>query len=151
MFNKILDPNFVHHQIWVTMKLIPGEDSKDITFEEPTVEILTDRTVWTSCGKTKVSEDIKYQPTPIEVCAYWTSVPDHLVVPQRGRKLFTFAMTVDKNQTVAKAEMIKGENVYLLEETLASIACLYEKYMYGKAFSNSITGERRRFVTEACA
>lgn len=88
---------------------MPGGESKDIAFQEATVETIDNRPVWTTCGVTRVSEDIKYQPTPVKVCVFYTSVPDHLVVPQRGFKVFTFAMTVDKNETVARNEMIKGE------------------------------------------
>nr|XP_049691823.1 protein-glucosylgalactosylhydroxylysine glucosidase [Helicoverpa armigera] len=101
------DPNFVNQEIWIAIKLMPGPDSKDIAFQEPIPQILNGRTIWSSCGLTKESEDLTYQPLPIEVCAYWTSVPDHLVVPQHGSRVFTFVMTADKNKTVAREELIK--------------------------------------------
>ena len=104
----ISDPNFVSHEIWIAIKLQPGEESKDIAFQEPMPEIIEGRTVWSACGKTKESEDLTYQPLPIDVCAYWTSVPDHLVVPPHGSRVFTFAMTVDKNKTIAREELVKG-------------------------------------------
>ncbi|XP_050670497.1 protein-glucosylgalactosylhydroxylysine glucosidase isoform X1 [Leptidea sinapis] len=112
------DPNFVHHEIWIAVKLMPGSDSKDIAFVSPTPEVLEGRTVWSACGKTRVSEDPIYQPMPVEVCAYWTSVPDHLVVPHHGKRVFTFVMTADKNETVARQEFIKvlqedGEELFL--------------------------------------
>ncbi|XP_045486467.1 protein-glucosylgalactosylhydroxylysine glucosidase [Pieris rapae] len=102
-----IDPNHIHHEIWIAIKQMPGPDSKDIDFSSPTPEIIDGRSVWTSCGKTKVSEDPEYQPLPTDVCAYWTSVPDHLVVPHYRPRVFTFLMTVDKNATVARKEFIK--------------------------------------------
>lgn len=105
---NISDPNFVNQEIWIAIKLMPGEKSKDIEFEEQIPELINDRIIWHSCGKTRESEDLRYQPLPVEVCAYWTSVPDHLVVPQHGSRVFTFAMTADKNQTVAREELVKG-------------------------------------------
>lgn len=85
-----------------------GPESKDIAFDSPTPEVINDAIVWKACGRTKETEDPIYQPIPIDVCAYWTSVPDHLVVPHLSR-VFTFAMTVDKNETVARQEFIKSE------------------------------------------
>lgn len=89
---------------------MPGEASKDIDFNDPIPEIIGGRTIWNSCGKTKEPEDLTYQPLPVDVCAYWTSVPDHLVVPQHGSRVFTFVMTVDKNKTIAKEELVKGDS-----------------------------------------
>ncbi|XP_072937087.1 protein-glucosylgalactosylhydroxylysine glucosidase [Epargyreus clarus] len=114
---KPFDPNFIHHEIWIALKFMPGPDSDDIKFKSPVPEVLEGRTVWGACGQTKESEDPEYQPSLIDVCAYWTSVPDHLVVPQHGSRVFTFVMTVDKNQTVARREFIKilqedGEELY---------------------------------------
>ncbi|KAG6457335.1 hypothetical protein O3G_MSEX010241 [Manduca sexta] len=111
------DPSFIHHEIWVAISLMPGPDSKDVAFQNPVPEIINGRTIWSSCGQTWESEDTTYQPMPVDVCAYWTSVPDHLVVPQHGSRIFTFAMTADKNRTVAKEELIKvlqedGEKLY---------------------------------------
>ncbi|XP_041984111.1 protein-glucosylgalactosylhydroxylysine glucosidase-like isoform X1 [Aricia agestis] len=111
------DPNFIHKEIWIAIKLMPGPTSKDIDFQTPIPEIIDGRTVWRSCGKTRVSEDPVYQPLPVEVCAYWTSVPDHLVVPQHHSRVFTFIMTADKNQTVAREEFVRvlqedGEDLY---------------------------------------
>ncbi|GBP95416.1 Protein-glucosylgalactosylhydroxylysine glucosidase [Eumeta japonica] len=103
-----VDPNFVHHGIWISIKLMPGGDSDDVEFKEPSAEYIAGRYVWSSCGHTKISEDSEYQPQSKRVCAYWTSVPDHLVVPQHGSRVFTFAMTLDENRTVAKQEMING-------------------------------------------
>lgn len=88
---------------------MPGPASVDIAFEGPIPEIIDGRTVWSVCGQTMVSEDPTYQPLPVDVCVYWTSVPDHLVVPQHGTRVFTFAMTADKNKTVARDELIKGK------------------------------------------
>lgn len=102
------DPNFLYQEIWIAVKLIPGPESKDIAFQDPVPEIIDGRTIWSSCGQTKESEDLTYQSLPVDVCAYWTSVPDHLVVPQHGSRVFTFAMTADKNKTVAKQELVKG-------------------------------------------
>lgn len=87
---------------------MPGNESADIAFEAPVPETHKGRNIWSACGKTKVSEDLAYQPEPVDICVYWTSVPDYLVVPQHGSQLFTFAMTADKNRTVAKEEMYKG-------------------------------------------
>ncbi|CAB3230488.1 unnamed protein product [Arctia plantaginis] len=101
------DPNFVNKEIWIAIKLMPGETSKDIDFNDPIPEIIGGRTIWHSCGKTRESEDLTYQPLPVDVCAYWTSAPDHLVVPQHGSRVFTFAMTADKNKTTAKEELVK--------------------------------------------
>ncbi|CAH0726149.1 unnamed protein product, partial [Brenthis ino] len=100
------DPNFIHHEIWVAIKQMAGPNSKDIAFQAPTPEIINDAVVWKTCGRTREIEDPLYQPSPVDVCAYWTSVPDHLVVPHISR-VFTFAMTVDKNETVARQEFIK--------------------------------------------
>lgn len=102
------DPNFIHHEIWIALDHNPGPNSKDINFQDPIPEIVEGRTIWKSCGQTMESEDITYQPLPVEVCAFWTSIPDHLVVPQHGSRVFTFAMTVDKNLTVARQELLKG-------------------------------------------
>lgn len=82
--------------------------SDDISFHNPHPEIIESRTIWTTCGQTAEPEDIVYQPLPVDVCVYWTSVPDHLVVPQHGSRIFTFVMTADKNRTVAREELIKG-------------------------------------------
>ncbi|XP_047987690.1 protein-glucosylgalactosylhydroxylysine glucosidase [Leguminivora glycinivorella] len=102
------DPNLTHRDIWIAVKLMPGaETSDDINFESPVPEVFHGRTIKSSCGKTRESEDLEYQPLPVNVCVYWTSVPDHLVVPQHGSKVFTFAMTVDKNRTVAREELFK--------------------------------------------
>ncbi|XP_049885269.1 protein-glucosylgalactosylhydroxylysine glucosidase [Pectinophora gossypiella] len=101
------DPNFIHHEIWIAVKLMPGPESKDISFQPPVPEIIEGRTTWSTCGQTKDSEDPTYQPLPVDVCVYWTSVPDHLVVPQHGSRVFTFVMTADKNKTVAREEFIK--------------------------------------------
>ncbi|CAK1602766.1 unnamed protein product [Parnassius mnemosyne] len=101
------DPDFLHPEIWIAIKLMPGPGSDDIVFQDPVPEILDGRTVWSVCGQTKESEDPTYQPLPVDICAYWTSVPDHLVVPQHGSRVFTFAMTADKNKTVARQELIK--------------------------------------------
>lgn len=101
------DPNFVNQEIWIAIKLMPGPESKDIAFSNPVPEIINGRTVWSVCGQTMESEDLAYQPLPVNVCAYWTSVPDHLVVPQHGSRVFTFAMTADKNKTVAREELVK--------------------------------------------
>ncbi|XP_075992674.1 protein-glucosylgalactosylhydroxylysine glucosidase [Anticarsia gemmatalis] len=101
------DPNFINQEIWIAIKLMPGEKSKDIDFHEPTPEIIDGRTIWHSCGQTMESEDLTYQPLPVEVCAFWTSVPDHLVVPQHGSRVFTFAMTADTNKTLARLELVK--------------------------------------------
>ncbi|XP_053605978.1 protein-glucosylgalactosylhydroxylysine glucosidase [Plodia interpunctella] len=111
------DPNFMHHEIWLAITLMSGPVSEDIAFETPVPEILERRTVWHTCGKTREPEDTYYQKYPIEVCAYWTTVPDHLVVPQHGTKVLTFAMTVDHNKTIARDEMTKvlqedGEKLY---------------------------------------
>ncbi|KAJ2953896.1 hypothetical protein O0L34_g1527 [Tuta absoluta] len=111
------DPNFIHHEIWIAVKLMPGPDSEDIAFQPPIPEIIEGRTVWSTCGFTMESEDLEYQPGPVEVCAYWTSVPDHLVVPQHGSRVFTFVMSADKNKTVAREEFVKvlqedGEELY---------------------------------------
>ncbi|XP_013201193.2 protein-glucosylgalactosylhydroxylysine glucosidase [Amyelois transitella] len=111
------DPNFMHHEIWIAIKQMPGPDSEDIAFEPHTPEIFEGRTLWSTCGKTREPEDYEYQKYPVEVCAYWTSVPDHLVVPQHGSRVITFAMTVDHNRTVARDELIKvlqedGEDLY---------------------------------------
>lgn len=107
----------INNSIWIAIKLIPGADSEDIAFEPQVPEIIEGRTIWHSCGLTKESEDITFQPEPIEVCAFWTSVPDHLVVPHHGSRIFTFAITADKNKTVAREELIKvlnedGEELY---------------------------------------
>lgn len=107
-FHLISDPNFLHPEIWIAVKLMPGPESEDIAFQEPVPEIIEGRTVWSVCGQTKISEDSDYQPLPVDVCAYWTSVPDHLVVPQHGNRVFTFAMTADKNKTAAREELVKG-------------------------------------------
>lgn len=114
---KHYDPNFMNQEIWIAIKLIPGEKSKDIEFQEPTPEIIDGRTIWHTCGQTRESEDLTYQPLPIDVCAYWTSVPDYLVVPQHGSRVFTFVMTADKNNTIAREELITvlqedGEELY---------------------------------------
>ncbi|XP_047545214.1 protein-glucosylgalactosylhydroxylysine glucosidase [Vanessa atalanta] len=101
------DPNFVHHEIWIAISQMAGPDSKDIAFESPIPEIIDDTIVWKACGKTKETEDPVYQPLPVDVCAYWTSVPDHLVVPHFRSRVFTFVMTVDKNETVARQEFVK--------------------------------------------
>lgn len=85
-----------------------GPESKDLAFADPVPEIIENRASWSMCGQTKESEDPVYQPMPVEVCLYWTSVPDHLVVPQHGARVFTFVMTADKNQTVARQEFVKG-------------------------------------------
>lgn len=98
----------MHHEIWIPVKLMPGPDSDDINFEERVPEKYDGRTLWSSCGQTKEVEDDTYQPLPVDVCVYWTSVPDHLVVPQHGSRVFTFAMTVDNNRTVAREELLKG-------------------------------------------
>lgn len=90
-----------------------GPKSKDIAFEDPVPEIIENRPSWSMCGKTKESEDPVYQPMPVEVCLYWTSVPDHLVVPQHGARVFTFVMTADKNKTVARQEFVKGWSIIL--------------------------------------
>ncbi|CAH2067404.1 unnamed protein product, partial [Iphiclides podalirius] len=124
------DPNFLHPEIWIAVKLMPGPDSSDIEFGEPVPEIFEGRTIWRACGQTKISEDPDYQPLPVDVCAYWTSVPDHLVVPQHGTRVFTFAMTADKNGTVAREELIKvlqedGEELY--EKHLEQWQRLYQK------------------------
>ncbi|CAK1544235.1 unnamed protein product [Leptosia nina] len=112
-----IDPNHIHHEIWIAIKLMPGADSKDIEFPSPTPEFINGRSVWSACGKTRVSEDPEYQPLPVNVCAYWTSVPNHLVVPHHQPRVFTFVMTADKNETVARQEFIKvlqedGEELY---------------------------------------
>ncbi|XP_028165174.1 protein-glucosylgalactosylhydroxylysine glucosidase isoform X1 [Ostrinia furnacalis] len=112
-----VDPNFMHHEIWIAVKLMPGPTSNDITFEDPIPEIYDGRTIWSSCGQTKETEDPTYQPLPVDVCVYWTSVPDHLVVPQHGSRVFTFAMTVDNNKTLAREELLQvlqedGEELY---------------------------------------
>ncbi|XP_032530188.2 protein-glucosylgalactosylhydroxylysine glucosidase [Danaus plexippus] len=101
------DPNFIHHEIWIAIKQMAGPDSKDIAFEPPTPEIIGDAVVWKTCGKTRESEDIAHQPLPVDVCAYWTSVPDHLVVPHVKGRVFTFLMTADKNESVAREEFVK--------------------------------------------
>lgn len=111
------DPNFIHHEIWIALNHNPGPTSKDIDFQDPVPEIVEGRTIWSSCGQTKESEDLTYQPLPVDVCAFWTSVPDHIVVPQHGSRVFTFVMTVDKNHTVARQEILKvlqedGEDLY---------------------------------------
>ncbi|KAI8428264.1 hypothetical protein MSG28_002481 [Choristoneura fumiferana] len=106
------DPNLTHHDIWIAITLMPGPTSEDIVFETPIPEKLDERMIWSACGKTKESEDLVYQPLPVEVCAYWTSVPDHLVVPQHGGRVFTFAMTVDNNKTKARQELEEGEALY---------------------------------------
>lgn len=90
------------------MQLQPGPDSKDIAFEEHIPEVYDERTIWSSCGKTKEVEDESLQPLLVDVCVYWTSVPDQLVVPQHGARVMTFAMTVDSNRTVAREELLKG-------------------------------------------
>ncbi|XP_045763177.1 protein-glucosylgalactosylhydroxylysine glucosidase [Maniola jurtina] len=101
------DPNFVHQAIWIAIKQMPGPESQDIAFAPPTPEIIDEMIVWKACGKTKEVEDPAYQATPVDVCAYWTSVPDHLVVPHVRSRVFTFFMTADKNETVARQEFIK--------------------------------------------
>ncbi|XP_059058126.1 protein-glucosylgalactosylhydroxylysine glucosidase isoform X1 [Achroia grisella] len=111
------DPNFIHHEIWIAIKQIPGPNSEDVQFHAPVPEVYDGRTIWYSCGSTKDSEDPSHQPLPVDVCAYWTSVPDYLVVPQHGSKVFTFVMTVDKNITVARQELFAvlqedGEDLY---------------------------------------
>ncbi|XP_028034225.1 protein-glucosylgalactosylhydroxylysine glucosidase [Bombyx mandarina] len=111
------EPNFVRHEIWIAIQLIPGPDSEDIGFKDPVPEIIEGRTVRSTCGQTLKSEDIVYQPLPVEVCVFWTSVPDHLVAPQHGSRVFTFVMTADTNRTVAREEMIRvlqedGEELY---------------------------------------
>jgi hypothetical protein len=108
MWNFFADPNFFHHEIWIAIKLMPGPASEDIDFERPVPEIFDGRTIWTSCGQTKEVEDPTYQPLPVEVCICWTSVPDHLVVPQHGSRVFTFPMTADKNKTIARNELLQG-------------------------------------------
>ncbi|CAG4943725.1 unnamed protein product [Colias eurytheme] len=102
-----VDPNFIHHEIWITIKQLPGPQSSDIDFASPTPEIIEGRPSWRSCGKTRVAEDPEYQPMLVDVCAYWTSVPDHLVVPQHRPRVFTFVMTVDNDQDVARKEFVK--------------------------------------------
>lgn len=87
---------------------MPGPDSEDVAFEPPVPEIIEGRTIWHSCGFTKESEEPAYQPEPVQVCAFWMSVPDHLVVPHHGSRVFTFAMSADKNKTIARDELIKG-------------------------------------------
>jgi hypothetical protein len=99
---------FADHEIWIAIELTPGPASEDIDFERPVSEILDGRTIWTSCGQTKEVEDPKYQPLPLEMCICWTSVPDHLVVPQDGSRVFTFPMTADKNKTIARNELLQG-------------------------------------------
>ncbi|RVE43011.1 hypothetical protein evm_012323 [Chilo suppressalis] len=101
------DPNFIHHEIWIAVQLIPGADSEDIDFQTPVPEVVDGRIVWSRCGDTKEVEEPMFQPLPTVVCVYWTSVPDHLVVPQHGSRVFTFAMTADKNRTVARTELLK--------------------------------------------
>lgn len=88
---------------------MPGPESNDIAFESPIPEIIEEAIVWKACGKTRESEDPEYQPLPVDVCAYWTSVPDHLVVPHFRSRVFTFVMTVDKNETIARKEFIKSK------------------------------------------
>lgn len=107
----------MHHEIWIAVKLMPGPDSEDIAFQTPTPENYDGRTIWSSCGKTKEPEDEVYQKFPVDVCVYWTSVPDYLVVPQYGSRVFTFAMTVDRNKTVARQELVEG--------TFGIIHCLF--------------------------
>ncbi|XP_039765165.1 protein-glucosylgalactosylhydroxylysine glucosidase [Pararge aegeria] len=101
------DPNFVHHEIWIAIKQMPGPESKDISFGSPTPEIINEMLVWKACGKTKEVEDPAFQGMLEDVCAYWSSVPDHLVVPHSRSKVITFFMTVDKNESVARQEFIK--------------------------------------------
>lgn len=86
-----------------------GPESQDIAFGAPTPELIDEMLVWKACGKTKEVEDPAYQPEPTDVCAYWSSVPDHLVVPHYRSRVFTFFMTADKNETVARQEFIKSE------------------------------------------
>lgn len=97
-----------HKKSWIAIKLDQGPESNDITFQEPVFEIIENRASWSMCGRTKESEDLVYQPTTEEICLYWTSVPDHLVVPRHGARVYTFVMTADKNKAVARKEFVKG-------------------------------------------
>ncbi|CAG9784083.1 unnamed protein product [Diatraea saccharalis] len=101
------DPNFIHHEIWIAVKLLPGAESEDVAFESPVPEIVDGRTVWSACGRTVEVEAAALQPEPSAACACWTGVPDHLVVPQHGARVVTFAMTLDTDRTVARRELLQ--------------------------------------------
>jgi hypothetical protein len=98
-----------HSPRHVDLSFLHGPDSEDISFDKPQLEKNNGRLIWSTCGKTKTLEDPEYQHEASQVCAFWTYVPTHLIVPRQGRILYTFVLTLDSKKDVALKELKDGK------------------------------------------